>query len=199
MLPEKIERVDNVAWATDNKTIFYVTEDAVTKRSDKFFRHVLGTDKTDLVYEEKDELFDIGVGRSRDKAVILLGAYSKTSTELRYHSRQRSQRGLENHRAAPGRSRIRRRSSRRPLLHSHQQGREELSRGDRAGRRSVGEELERVRRAPAGGEDRRHRSVRRSRRCCRSGKTACSRSRSSTSRPTSGIASSFPSRSTPPA
>ena len=40
LLPETIERVDNVVWATDNKTIFYVTEDAVTKRSDKFFRHV---------------------------------------------------------------------------------------------------------------------------------------------------------------
>ena len=84
MLAEKIERVGNVAWATDNKTIFYVTEDAVTKRSDKFFRHVLGTDKSDLIYEEKDELFDIGVGRSRDKAVILLGAYSKTSTDFRF-------------------------------------------------------------------------------------------------------------------
>ncbi len=41
-------------------------------------------DKYDLLYDEKDELFDIGVGRSRDKAVILLGAYSKTSTEFRY-------------------------------------------------------------------------------------------------------------------
>lgn len=84
ILPERIERVNNLAWATDNKTIFYVTEDAVTKRSDKFFRHVLGTDKTDLVYEEKDELFDIGTGRSRDKAVIFLQASSKTSTEVRY-------------------------------------------------------------------------------------------------------------------
>ncbi|HEU5237403.1 MAG TPA: S9 family peptidase [Pyrinomonadaceae bacterium] len=84
MLPERIERVDNVAWSTDNKTIFYVTEDQVTKRSDKFFRHVLNTDKSDLIYEEKDELFDIGVSRSRDKAVILLGAYSKTSTEFRF-------------------------------------------------------------------------------------------------------------------
>ena len=84
MLPERIERVDNVAWSTDNKTIFYVTEDQVTKRSDKFFRHVLNTDKNDLIYEEKDELFDIGVSRSRDKAVILLGAYSKTSTEFRF-------------------------------------------------------------------------------------------------------------------
>ncbi len=84
LLPEKIERVDNVAWATDNKTLFYVTEDDVTKRNDKMFRHVLGTDKYELLYNEKDELFDIGVGRTRDKAVILLGAYSKTSTEFQY-------------------------------------------------------------------------------------------------------------------
>ena len=84
LFPERVERVNNLAWASDNKTYFYVTEDAVTKRSDKFFRHVLGTDKTDLVYDEKDELFDIGTGRSRDKAVIFLELYSKTSTEVRY-------------------------------------------------------------------------------------------------------------------
>jgi oligopeptidase B len=84
LFPERIERVDNVAWATDNRTMFYVTEDAVTKRNDKFFRHVLGSDKYDLVYEEKDELFDIGAARSRDKALIMLGAFSKTSNEFRY-------------------------------------------------------------------------------------------------------------------
>jgi len=84
LLPERIERVDDMAWATDNKTVFYVTEDAVTKRNDKLFRHVLGTDKYELIYEEKDELFDIGVDRTRDKAVIVLGAFSKTSTEFRY-------------------------------------------------------------------------------------------------------------------
>jgi oligopeptidase B len=84
LFPEHIERVDSLAWATDNKTLFYVTEDAVTKRSDKFFRHVLGNDQSDLLYEEKDELFDLGAGRSLDKAVIFLGAFSKTSTEFRY-------------------------------------------------------------------------------------------------------------------
>ncbi|HYK19705.1 MAG TPA: S9 family peptidase [Pyrinomonadaceae bacterium] len=84
LFPERIERVDDLAWANDNKTLFYVTEDAVTKRNDKFFRHVLGSDKSDLVYDEKDELFDIGTSRSRDGAVIFLGAYSKTSTEFRY-------------------------------------------------------------------------------------------------------------------
>lgn len=84
LLPETFERVGSVMWATDNKTLFFTTEDAVTKRSDKFFRHVLGSEKTDLVVEEKDELFDLGAGRSRDKAMILIGSYSKTSNEFRY-------------------------------------------------------------------------------------------------------------------
>jgi oligopeptidase B len=84
LLPETFERVGNVSWTTDGKTIFFTTEDATTKRSDKFFRHALGSDKTDLRFEEKDELFDIFAGRSRDKAVILLVAQSKTSTDWRY-------------------------------------------------------------------------------------------------------------------
>ncbi|HYV82673.1 MAG TPA: S9 family peptidase [Pyrinomonadaceae bacterium] len=84
LFPERIERVTSFTWANDNKTFFYVTEDQVTKRSDKFFRHVLGTDKMDLVYDEKDELFDIGTYRSRDKSVIFLQFFSKTSNESRY-------------------------------------------------------------------------------------------------------------------
>jgi oligopeptidase B len=84
LFPEQIERVNGVAWAADNKTFFYVTEDAVTKRSDKFFRHVLGTDKTDLIFDEKDELFDLVVSRSRDHAIIFVHSFAKTSTEARY-------------------------------------------------------------------------------------------------------------------
>lgn len=84
VLPENIERTGSVAWATDNKTIFYSTEDAVTKRSDKFFRHTIGSDKSDLIYEDKDELFDVFGGRTRDRAMILIGSGSKTSTEWRY-------------------------------------------------------------------------------------------------------------------
>ena len=84
LFAERIERVDSIAWATDNKTLFYVTEDEVSKRNDKFFRHVLGSDRYELLYDEKDELFDIGTQRSRDQAVIFLAAYSKTSTEFRY-------------------------------------------------------------------------------------------------------------------
>ena len=83
-LSENIERTGSVVWANDNKTLFYTTEDDVSKRSDKFWRHVVGSDKNDLLYEEKDELFDVGAGRSLDKKIIFLGSYAKTSRELRY-------------------------------------------------------------------------------------------------------------------
>ena len=83
-LAENIERVGSVVWATDNKTVFYTTEDPVSKRSDKFWRHTVGATASDLLYEEKDELFDIGAGRSLDRAVIFVGAYAKTSNEFRY-------------------------------------------------------------------------------------------------------------------
>ncbi|MSR06842.1 MAG: S9 family peptidase [Gemmatimonadetes bacterium] len=83
-LIESIERVGSVEWATDNKTLFYTTEDPVSKRSDNFYRHVVGTSASELIYHEGDELFDVGAGRSLDKKVIFLGSFAKTSTEFRF-------------------------------------------------------------------------------------------------------------------
>lgn len=82
--PEAIERVGSVVWANDNKTLFYTTENAVSKRSDKFWRHVVGATDSDLLYEEKDDLFDLGAGRSLDRKMIFLASYAKTSREYRY-------------------------------------------------------------------------------------------------------------------
>ncbi len=84
VLPDKIERVTSIEWANDNKTLFLVTEDDVTKRSDKLWRHDVATNKTDLVLEEKDELYDIGVSRSRDKKILFLTSFAKTMREVRY-------------------------------------------------------------------------------------------------------------------
>lgn len=83
-LSESIERTGSIEWANDNKTLFYTTEDPISKRSDKFWRHVVGSGKNDLLYEEKDELFDVGAGRSLDKKIIFMGSYAKTSREIRY-------------------------------------------------------------------------------------------------------------------
>ena len=65
-LPDTTERVQSLEWAADNKTLFLVTEDAVTKRGDRLFRHTLGSPKFEEIYNEKDELYDLGVGKTRD-------------------------------------------------------------------------------------------------------------------------------------
>src|SRR5215467_3636651 len=80
------ERVTSVAWANDNKTLFYGQEDAVTKRSDKIFRHALGGDKHDLVFEEKDELYTTEVGKTRSKGYMVVSSTSSTTSEMRYLS-----------------------------------------------------------------------------------------------------------------
>jgi len=85
MLPDRAERVDSVAWANDNKTIFYTVEDGTTKRGYQMYRHALGTAGNDtLLYEEKDERFDVFTGKTRSKAYVFLISASHTTTEMRY-------------------------------------------------------------------------------------------------------------------
>jgi oligopeptidase B len=83
-LRENFPRVGSIVWATDNKTLFVTTEDSVTKRSDKFWKHRVGTDETTLLYTEPDELFDVFASRSRDGKMIFLTSAAKTMTEARY-------------------------------------------------------------------------------------------------------------------
>lgn len=83
-LADRVPRVGSVVWAPDNHTLFLTTEDSITKRSDKFWRHKVGTDSTSLLYDEKDEEFDLGANRSRDRSMIFLSTSAKTSGETRY-------------------------------------------------------------------------------------------------------------------
>jgi oligopeptidase B len=83
-LPDTTERVTSLVWASDNKTLFLTTEDAVTKRSDKLFRHVLGSTQFEQLYEEKDELYNIDIGKTRDKKYLILGIESTDTTEIRH-------------------------------------------------------------------------------------------------------------------
>lgn len=83
-LPDTFERVDSVAWAADNHTLFLTTEDEVTKRTNRAWRHTLGQTSFDPLYEEKDETFFIAVDKTRDKKYLLLSAGSTDTTEVRY-------------------------------------------------------------------------------------------------------------------
>jgi oligopeptidase B len=83
--PETVAKVSSVAWAADNKTLFYTVDDAA-KRPYRLYRHTLGADpKTDtLVYEEKDEMFTVGVDRSRSRKVLFVVSRSHTAAEWRF-------------------------------------------------------------------------------------------------------------------
>jgi oligopeptidase B len=83
LLPRPIERVASVAWAADDTTLFYVIEDAA-KRPYQLWRYRPGIMGSDLVHEEPDALFRIGVERSRSRAYLFLGTGSFTSSEWRY-------------------------------------------------------------------------------------------------------------------
>lgn len=80
------EVTGNIVWAADNKTVFYTRQDPQTLRSYRIFRHELGTNPDDdqLVYEETDEEFNCGVGRSRSRKYIIIASFQTLSTEYRF-------------------------------------------------------------------------------------------------------------------
>jgi oligopeptidase B len=85
-LPDTAERTGSIAWAADSHTLFYTTEDEVTKRHDHLFRHRLGDAVGDdaVIYEERDERFNLGVGKTRDGKYLLMEAGSHTTNECSY-------------------------------------------------------------------------------------------------------------------
>jgi len=86
LLADQAQRVGSVVWTADNRTIFYSVEDEETKRQFQVFRHVVGRPQAEdvLVYEEADERFNVGVGRTRDKKYMVLESASHTTSEEQF-------------------------------------------------------------------------------------------------------------------
>ncbi|TYZ07896.1 S9 family peptidase [Hymenobacter lutimineralis] len=87
LFPEQIPNTSgNAVWAADNKTVFYTRKDPGTLLDYQLYRHTLGTDpkQDQLVYEEKDNTFRIGVHRSKSRRYVLLDIGSTMSSEVRY-------------------------------------------------------------------------------------------------------------------
>jgi len=82
-LPFSVKDTAGVVWGADNRTLYYVTVDAA-KRANKVWRYVVGQSGTDdLVVEEKNELFDIGLRKTRDGRYVLVEFESKDTREVR--------------------------------------------------------------------------------------------------------------------
>jgi oligopeptidase B len=81
-LPVAIEQTEDAAWGNDSRTLYYLTKDEA-KRTHRVWRHRLGAGMTDeLLFEESDELFWVGLGKTRDERFIVVSSGSKDTTEL---------------------------------------------------------------------------------------------------------------------
>jgi len=86
ILDDKIENVTgNAVWANDNKTIFYSDQDNVTLRSDKIFKHKLGSKQSDdvLIYFEEDDTFSVEIAKSKSRKYLAIESSSTLTDEYR--------------------------------------------------------------------------------------------------------------------
>lgn len=84
ILPVKLENTTGGStWAGDNKTLFYTRKDAQTLRSDKIYKHTLGTDASadTMVFHEKDDTFNTFVYKEKSKKYLVIGSSSTLTSE----------------------------------------------------------------------------------------------------------------------
>jgi oligopeptidase B len=82
----KPTNIGNLTWANDSRTLFYTTMDT-TFRANKVWRWQLGqpADSAQLVYEERDNRFQVGLGKSLSKEYISIisSASDSETSEVR--------------------------------------------------------------------------------------------------------------------
>lgn len=74
----------SVAWANDNKTLFFGVVDKNTLRSYQIRRQMLDAKESTLVYQEDDAKFSTYVSGNKTKDYIFIGSSSSTTSEERY-------------------------------------------------------------------------------------------------------------------
>lgn len=83
-LPDRIEgTTGRGTWAADGRTYFYVKREEGTLRAHQVWRHELGQSEDTLVFDETDEEFSVGVGRSRSRELVLIGSHQTIANEYR--------------------------------------------------------------------------------------------------------------------
>ena len=84
-LPDVVEgATSNFRWAADSRSIVYARQHPETLRWERVYRHALGSDSSDLVYEETDETFSAYVYGSISGKYLYIASISTLSTEIRY-------------------------------------------------------------------------------------------------------------------
>ena len=75
----------NTAWAENERTIYYTKRDPNTLRAYQVFRHYVGQDPAndELVYQEDDEEFSVGVWKTKSKKFVVISSSHTTMDEHR--------------------------------------------------------------------------------------------------------------------
>lgn len=87
LLPDVLPNVtENLAWANDNRTLFYAKQNEVTLRQYQIYRHVVGTDpaKDQLVFQEDDETFVTYIFKTKSTKFLMIVSAQTVSQEYRY-------------------------------------------------------------------------------------------------------------------
>lgn len=73
------------AWSRDGSVLFYTRQDN-TKRPHQVWRHIIGSDTTadELIFQEDDERFFVGVGNSKTEDFIVISVGSSLTSEMRF-------------------------------------------------------------------------------------------------------------------
>ncbi len=93
---EIVGAVGGATWDPSGQHLYYTTVDD-SWRSDKIWRHTLGTAQADdeLVHHEEDGRFFVGVGRSRSDRFVIIAAGSKITSEYRFLDSQDPDAGFQ--------------------------------------------------------------------------------------------------------
>lgn len=84
-LTDTVSSIGDIVWANDSNIMFYTIENKFA-RSDKLYRHVLGTNREDdeLIFTENDNAFYLWIYKSRNKEYLILTSGSETTYEVSY-------------------------------------------------------------------------------------------------------------------
>lgn len=95
-LPERIENAaEDLAWAEDSRTLFYVTRDEM-KRAYRVYRHRLGEDPAEdtLVFEEHDPAFHVTLRKTRSRRFIFIVTASAVTRDTLLIDAEHPERGM---------------------------------------------------------------------------------------------------------
>ncbi len=81
LLPDRLENCQDLAWASDSRTLFYTVRDSAD-RAFQAYRHAVGSTLGDhLVFEERDPVYELSLATTLDEAYVLIQSSSSTSDE----------------------------------------------------------------------------------------------------------------------